>query len=340
MSLLTDELNQQPAALRCLVERYRHSGELTRLGQSAAGSRWVLTGMGASYHAACLGALYLNAHGVPAVAMEASDLTHYALALKSSGDLLVYLSQSGSSGEVPPFLDALPTGARLVGITNHSESLLARKAQWMLHMEAGDETLIASKTYLNSLALLWLLSRQASANWEGSEWDTLLALADRAEELLAKSEEIGQQWLKQYASRDLLLFLGHGPHAVTARQSAMTLSEWAKKPTLHASIGAFRHGFIEAVQPGLRAVVFAPPGRSLSSSRALSRELALYGVSVGVVQNGELHGIDEVVDHSPVDELLSPILDIIPIQLFADALAASLGIAPGFRYIGKVVTQL
>jgi hypothetical protein len=60
-----------------------------------------------------------------------------------------------------------------------------------------------------------------------------------------------------------------------------------------------------------------------------------------LIEHGHTRGLDEPANHtSELDEFLAPILDIIPAQLFADALARVRGVEPAFRYIGKVVTRL
>jgi fructoselysine-6-P-deglycase FrlB-like protein len=88
-------------------------------------------------------------------------------------------------------------------------------------------------------------------------------------------------------------------------------------------------------------VVFASPGRSLSNSLALAEELHGYGVRVLLVQNGCTRELDEQ-EIQPIvwDEFLSPILDVIPTQLYAEALARYLGQRSGFRYLSKVATKL
>jgi glucosamine 6-phosphate synthetase-like amidotransferase/phosphosugar isomerase protein len=60
-----------------------------------------------------------------------------------------------------------------------------------------------------------------------------------------------------------------------------------------------------------------------------------------LIENGRLHSLAETLSPAPpVDEFLSPILDVIPIQLYTDELARRRGIEPGFRYISKVVQRL
>jgi glucosamine--fructose-6-phosphate aminotransferase (isomerizing) len=341
MNRLIDELMQQPTYLRSLVEDYRRNKRIGAIRSLALPPRWILTGMGASFHAGWIGSYYLNSLGIPASACETTDLMNYTHAVARTSAWTVYVSQSGSSGEITPFLESLPAADILLSITNNPLSELARRGSWFLPMDAGEETLVASKTYINPLAILWLLGREVSGKWDGSEYSQLLDVADRVERILAQAQAVAERMVSTLDDCSPVLFLGHGPHSVTARQSAMVLSEWAKLPALHAGVGAFRHGFIETIQPGFGVVLFAAPGQTAASSLDLANELSQYGARVLLVENGCLQELDEPISGEPaVDEFLSPILDIIPIQLYADGLAKERQIEPGFRYISKVVQRL
>jgi glutamine---fructose-6-phosphate transaminase (isomerizing) len=341
MSTLMEEILQQPEYLRRLIADYQGSDRIQKIISTHSPERWVLTGMGASFHAAWIGSIHLNTLGIPAAAHEATDLLNYSrAALTDPAAWLVYVSQSGTSGEVSPFLETMRPGRTFLTITNNVESGLAQKATWMLPMNAGEEHLVATKTYINPLAILWLLGRQAAGTWTGQEYQELQRVADRVERTLANADRVAARLIETFSECSPVLFLGHGPHGVTARQSAMVMSEWAKLPALHAGVGAFRHGFIETVQPGFGVVVFAAPGRAYASSISLASELAEYGARVLVIENGELcEPGQRPAQDEPVDEFLSPILDMIPIQLYTEGLAREKNI-DGFRYIGKVVSKL
>jgi glucosamine--fructose-6-phosphate aminotransferase (isomerizing) len=247
--------------------------------------------------------------------------------------LLVYVSQSGSSGEIEPLFANLPSNTATIGITNNPQSLLGQRAGTVLPLCAGEEYTVATKTFLNTLALLNLLS--------GVEIDTLRQVREQIAALLASSEATSALWLETLADAQNLYFLGHGLHAVTARHCAMMFGEWAKRPVAHASIGAFRHGYIEAVEPRMGVVIFAPPGIGQSSALALAGELAGYGAAVLVVENGHTRRFNDSPRGDALgDEYLSPMLDVIPAQLCSEALARLAGFPLGFRYINKVVTKL
>ncbi len=87
--------------------------------------------------------------------------------------------------------------------------------------------------------------------------------------------------------------------------------------------------------------MFAAPGGTYDSACELAQELNGYGANVILVENGRMHPFNaRCQTHASVDEYLSPILDVIPVQFFAEALQRALGLEAGFRYISKVVRRL
>jgi glutamine---fructose-6-phosphate transaminase (isomerizing) len=340
MRPLFDELLQQPDALRQMAGWYQKNNPFKDLIKLSSNGRWVLSGMGASYHAAWIAAMHLNTLGIRAEAIEAVDLLHYRFSALGDGDGFIYISQSGDSGEVPPLLERLSPAVNLVAITNNPKSPLARRASLLLPMLGGAEAYVASKTYINPLAILWLAARRLGSAASDSDWQNLEMIAVRLEAILASAGQIARQLQTTFDLSQPLLFTGHGPHAATARQAAMMLSEWAKFPAMNAGIGAFRHGFIETIRPGCGVIVFTPSGITQASALKLASELSSYGANVLRIENGCLCSVDEVLPEAEINEFLSPILDIIPAQIFTESLANTLGLEPGFRYISKVVRSL
>jgi glucosamine--fructose-6-phosphate aminotransferase (isomerizing) len=335
MSDLVAELREQPGALRAVAQFYAGSEGGSRGLPSAPAGLCVFTGMGASYHAALIAAAHAAALGLPALAVEAIDLLNYTGAgLLRPGHTLIYLSQSGKSVEVEAILRQNGGRARVIGITNQPESPLGRAAHACLPILADQRYRLASKNYINSLAVTWLLARSWAGAGGPGDLDVLLQTADRVEALLAGSEATTTALLDAFAQADPLVLLGHGPHAATARQSALMLSEWARTPALYGGVGAFRHGFVETVTPRMGVLFFAPPGRTEESALELANALPQFGVTARRVANGRLVGLDAPAGDG-LDEFLSPILDVIPMQVFTAALSERKGVTPDFRYIDR-----
>lgn len=339
MTNLITELLQIPSALLDLVNLYQ-KGEGREKLRLPVPERPLLVGMGASYHAAWIGSLLLRRAGIASIHEEASEVIQFQRALPRQCAPLIYISQSGSSGEVEPLLDLFGRPEQIIGITNDLASPLARKAGHVLPMAAGNETLIAGKTYANTLALLWL----AAGQWAGADLDTSLEalrkLAGRIASIQERRARVVERLEPVFEQAWRVVILGNGPHAASARQAAMTLSEWPKIACLSFGIGAYRHGFIESADKETAVILFTPLGPGRASALALGEELRGYGVTVLRIENGEVLALDDPEVADPVDEFLSPILDALPVQLFAEHAACKRLETPGFRYISKVVTKL
>lgn len=334
---LMDDLREQPQALLQLVDFYRQPGSNALLRPISGVNLFVFTGMGASYHAALVAAAHAAACGLPAVAVEAVDLLNYqSEGLLREGNVMVYISQSGKSVEVDALL-AKNKGAQVIAVTNRPESPLGAAAGVILPLLADQQYRMASKNYVNTLAVLWLFVRRQAGISAGADFQTLEDAARRVESILARAEQVSGALTGVLGGGGPLFFLGHGPHVATARQSALMLSEWARLPCHFAGIGAFRHGFVETVTPEMRVVLFAPPGRAEQSALSLGRVLPDLGPAVVRIAYGEIASMEDAgvqPEAGPLpDEFLSPLLDVIPMQLFADAVSRARGITPDFRYL-------
>jgi glucosamine--fructose-6-phosphate aminotransferase (isomerizing) len=337
MNPFREEIYRQPGALRRFVRIYRDQPQL--LAGIAAPRELVLTGMGASYYAAGAMSLLFQSIGIWTLVLEASEVALYGSPSLGAGRQLLYISQSGASPEVAPLLTRRQEIA--IAVTNDSGSPLAQAARWVLPLFVEGETTVATQTYLHSLASLWLLSRHWSNGLAGRDFVVLDLAAGRIAALLDRSEEICGRWLEACAGRGSLIFTGYGPQAYSARQAAQTVAEWAKLPVIGLSGGALRHGMVEIVGPDSFVVVFAAPGKAQAVSLELARDLESCGARLLLVEAGETRGLDQTgAALSWVDEFLAALLDVLPAQLFAEALAWDLGVPPGFRYLSKVVKKI
>lgn len=332
------DILDQPEALARLVGHYRNGTGAAALAGTDRPSRVVLTGMGASYHAALWGAHALQARGIWALAVEASELLHYGGVLLDGADAVIFISQSGASAEVIPLLDRLPPGCHVVGITNDRCSPLAMRAATHLDLVAGRETTVACKTYLNTLACLWLLAGQ----WRDSSPDAALrdieAVSGGVAALIDDGDAVAEAWIERLGEARMVVFAGHGPHVASARQGAMMMGEWLKRAALGTGIGAFRHGMIEIVDETTAVVLLGAGGRTGDSVSKLASDLRSYGATVLDLVEGRIAG--SAGGARTFAEQLSPLLDVVPMQLCVEAAARRSSIPPVFRHISKVVASL
>jgi glucosamine--fructose-6-phosphate aminotransferase (isomerizing) len=341
-SLFYEEVAGQPQALRRLIDLYASADGRALLAAVPAASPSLFLGMGASHHSGLIAAHALRQRGRPqTLALEATEAIYGEAAVLEQASGVIYISQSGASGEVLPLLDRLPAGAHVTALTNDDQSPLARQARVVLPVLAGHEETVATKTLTNTLALLWLLIQQWTHELDANDFAVLRWVAGQLDDTLAQAAALAELWLTQLGQARAYVMIGAGLQAITARHTAMILMEWLKLPAIGASVGAFRHGPIEITQPGVGVVVFAAPGPAYASSCQLAGTLADYGASVLLVEQGRTRRLAEpALDGYSIDGALSAILDSLPVQIFAEALAREKGLEPGFRHIEKIVTHI
>lgn len=341
MSRFFDEMRQQPATLRALAAAYQQPAARKLLLAYPPGSQPLFLGMGASHHAGLLAARHLQRSGIAALALEAADLLQPDNVWLQRADTIVFVSQSGASAEVQPVCAQLRATSALLAITNEPQSILAHSARTVLALHAGAEATVSSKTYVNSLALLWLLARAWQGRLDTAAFDELARVADHIEQLLENCTGIAARWLAEVGSADWQVFVGQGAPAVTARQSAMMVNEWAKGHALAHSVGSFRHGPVESADTRMGAVLFAAPNEYQAMTARLATDLHGYGCRVLLVQGGEAFAPGQPLPGAaPFDEFLLPIIDTVAAQIYVDSLTTAQNVTEGFRYISKVTAKL
>jgi glutamine---fructose-6-phosphate transaminase (isomerizing) len=131
MTTFLDEIVQQPEALADTLHLYTSDLNLLVQCEQAfhGGYRRILfSGMGASFFATFPAQLQLLSHGIEALAVETSELLHYMQTLITPDTMLVLVSQSGYSAEVVKLLEEIDPSAFVIGITNDTESPLAKRS--------------------------------------------------------------------------------------------------------------------------------------------------------------------------------------------------------------------
>jgi glucosamine--fructose-6-phosphate aminotransferase (isomerizing) len=338
MNPFLTEIREQPEGLRRVRALYGGPGHellgtLARLGQKRPLPTVVFSGMGSSLFAATPAMRYLSDRGVHATAIETSELLHYHVKGLPDDALLFLVSQSGETIEVERLLQRVPGRERLVAVTNVPGSTLGRAGFLTLPMEAGTQQVaVSSRAYHNTVAVL-LLAAEALTGGQGLI-DRLGPAAEGMWSLLADGESLGQALDEFLGAPATASVLARGPSLATAFAGALNLKEVARLAAEPMSAAQFRHGPIEVASSTHAAILFAPLGVTFTLLRKLSGELLGFGARVLFVTDSQEtrdhHGDGLlVVRHPHLDETLAPLLNLIPIQLLANARAERLGLEPG-----------
>ncbi len=314
-SVLLGEIREQPDVLERLLSRER--GRVARMGRELGRRdlRFVLiAARGTSDNAARYAQYALGLTRRLPVALAAPSLTTlYARPPRLSGALVVGISQSGRSPDVVETVAAATrAGVPTLAIVNDVESPLARAAERVLPLHAGEErSVAATKTYTAQLAAVALLATALADDRRLARGLSSLPGAV-AEALGAEGSARRAALLLAGASRAAVM--GRGLNYPTALELALKLKELALLEAEGFSTADFRHGPIALAGPGYPVVVVSPPGSVTAPDLAeLAAELRRRGSAVLTIGEGERPAI-----RLPrVPELLSPVVAVVPGQLLA-----------------------
>lgn len=327
-----DAARPQLTAIQSLLDRAR-SGEFHQI---------IFSGMGSSFSVVYPTILRLIECDLCIHAVEASELIHYQSNLIHDDSLVIFISQSGNSAEVPGLLKtAHERGAPVLAITNTPDSPLHRGATETLFIHAGAEATVSSKTYTCSLAMLHLLATALLEEDMQQAAADLNALVSHIREQLSEWHQSARTLAEQWRNTGAIEYLGRGYSTASALTAALISKESMKLPTEALNAGQFRHGPIELVDRDFTGVLFAGDRKSRQLNAELGQDIARLGGHLAVISETDLEVPDTVWLRVPeCTPALLPLTEIVPVQLLCAELSAKRGFEPGhFRYIGKVTSH-
>ncbi len=276
------EIFEQPKALNDLIAFYRGEGKerLRVWAARAKKSRRVLfAGMGSSEITPQMVLAAMARDGVDGSTIDAGELLHYPF---PTPGLTVLFSQSGESFEVKALAERIGQKETLVAVTNNTESSLARCASLVLPLFAGHETAISTKTYVNSMAILFLMAESLRDQFPLDRLENVAGLMSQFD---GEGIELAAGLL---ADTRVTHFIGRGPAMVAVKQAALTFMEGTRGSGLAFTGGSFRHGPFELVDDTHRCVFFLPGGKTFDLLKKMALEAAGKGSHVVVITDQTL----------------------------------------------------
>lgn len=331
MTAMREEMGQQ-ARVVAAMGADMGSFEAASGEARASGARFVLyAARGTSDNAAVYGK-YLTtiAAGLPCGLAVPSAATLYHKSIDLRDCLVIGISQSGETPDVAEYVArARAAGAFTLAITNDRDSTLAGVAHRVLATGAGEERAVAAtKTYTSQLAALALFwSAWTSDSDMGAALRTQIPAAMEAALTL---EEATADIAVRLSHAERLLVTGRGYNFSTALETALKVEETCYLPAMPFSAADLRHGPIAVVEPRYPVLVFALTGATYTGMRELHDDLRSRGAQTFVVTDSDdkFAGAAAVLRVPVVPEPLSPLVAVVPGQLFALRLALARGLDP------------
>lgn len=346
-SFMAKEVSEQPEAVANTIRGRIHDGqvvipELDGLDELFVGiNRVIITACGTASYAALVGKYAIEQWARVAVDVELAHEFRYRDPVIGADTLVVSISQSGETMDTLMAVKyASERGARTLSICNTQGATIPRESDAVVYTHAGPEVAVAStkafSAQITALLLLGLhMGRVRGAVADASvDVAELAALPEKITKVLESEHEHVSQLASWMADTRSVLFLGRHVGYPIALEGALKLKEISYIHAEGFAAGELKHGPIALIEPGQPVFVLVPSPRhsALVHSKVVSniQEIRARGARVIVIaEEGDaavLPFADEVIHIPLAGVMFEPLLAVVPLQIFAMALATAKGL--------------
>jgi glucosamine--fructose-6-phosphate aminotransferase (isomerizing) len=353
------EIHEQPKALTdTLRARLKTNGvksiNLEEIGFDASwakANRVVISACGTAWHAGVVGKYAFEHFTRIPVDVDIASEYRYRKPIIDPNNIFIIISQSGETADTLAAMRmAREGGARIIAITNVVGSTLAREADLVMYTWAGPEIAVAStKAFTTQLMCLYLIAFQFGVlrgTIDATEADKLIGALERipeqANSILFHKEEV-QRFASRQFNKTKAFFLGRQFDYAISLESALKLKEISYTHSEAFAAGELKHGPIALVDTDTLVVATCTQSALFDKMDSNIKEVKARGATVLVITYEDEPYFDKTADEifripRTIDEL-TPILSVIPSQLFAYYCSVLRGLDPDKpRNLAKSVT--
>jgi glucosamine--fructose-6-phosphate aminotransferase (isomerizing) len=345
------EIYEQPQAIAKTVEKHLQNdilfpGELHAIESALLTfEKLIIAASGSSRHAGLAGEIMIEDLSGVAVDVEYASEYCYRSTHAAVDPIVMVVTQSGETADtIAAQREALTRGVKTIAVSNVAEATIPREASAALITGAGPELAVpATKSFTTQVTVLYLMALflarkrgRMTTEVTRSYLQRLLRLPDAIESNLRAWDDLAEQYGRKHYQAEKFLYLGRGVHYAIAREGALKLKEISYAHAEGYPAGELKHGPNALVDEHLPVVVLATcdkrdPDSVLRYRRTLevmkevkSRRGRL--VTVATEGDQEVAGVaDDLFFVPAAPELLLPIIEVIPLQLFAYHVATKKG---------------
>jgi glutamine---fructose-6-phosphate transaminase (isomerizing) len=349
--LMLKEIYEQPTAIAKTIEQHLKNdiifpGELNPIESALLTfEKLIIAASGSSRHAGLAGEIMIEDLSGVAVDVEYASEYCYRSTHAAVDPIVMVITQSGETADtIAAQREALTRGVKTIAISNVPNTTIVREAGAALISGAGPELSIpATKSFTTQLTILYLMALffarrrgRMTSEVTRSYLQRLEQLPDAIDAKLDMWDKLAEQFGAIHFKAEKFLYLGRGVHYAIAREGALKLKEISYAHAEGYPAGELKHGPNALVDDKLPVVVLATcdhadPDSVLRYRRTLEvmKEVrSRRGPLVTVATEGDTE-VESIADHvfyvPAATELLLPILEVIPLQLFAYHVAVNKG---------------
>ena len=295
----------------------------------------VIIACGTAYNAGLVGKYAIEKWGQMPVDVELASEYRYREPSLDKKTLVIPISQSGETMDTLMALRyAKSKGATIFSVCNTNGSTIGRESDAVLYTHAGPEIAVAStKAFATQLIAMYLIGLEIGKSLDNLSKKEVNAIVEQLSALPAKVEQVLEtveplrELTRKFKDAQSVLFLGRDVGYPTALEGALKLKELAYMHAEGFAGGELKHGPIALIDKGTPVVAIMPAEHSVLAEKMASniQEVKARGAVVIAISEFDFVGADHLIRIPKIDQLLQPVLAVVPLQVIAYEMAVARG---------------
>ncbi len=333
---MAKEIHEQPTAIKDTLERrLDDNGTITldTINMTKEDldkvQRIYVVACGTAYHAGLLGKYAMEKFMKVQVIADIASEFRYADPILDENTLIVLVSQSGETADTLAVLrEAKEKGARVLAVTNVVASSIAREAHDVFYTWAGPEISVAStKAYTTQIVSLYMIALDfalkkgtITREYYNEMIAKMRAIPAQVVEVL-KGEDSIKEIAKKFEETTSAFYLGRGIDCSLAMEGALKLKEISYIHAEAFAAGELKHGTIALIEKDIPVIAVATQEKlfeKMVSNMEEVRARGAYIIGIAQSHNKDVEkAADDVIYIPDADDILAPILSVVPMQILA-----------------------
>ena len=331
------EIHEQPKAVRdTMSQRIAKDGKTIVMDELKWDADYLnsfnkiyIVACGTAYHAGMVGKYYIEKLARTVVEVDVASEFRYREPIVDENTLFIAVSQSGETSDtLAAMKESKRLGAKTLAITNVVGSSIAREADQVLYTWAGPEIAVAStKAYTTQIVLFFMLALYMAEIKKTVAPERVAELIGQLQKIPAQiSETLSdveplKTFAKRYGFNDDVFYIGRGLDYHVALEGSLKLKEISYIHAEAYAAGELKHGTLALIVEGVPVIALATQKSVYEKTLSNIKEVkARDAVVIGIATEGD-EELEKYVDHvmkvPETDELVIPILTVVPLQLLA-----------------------
>ncbi|MBE6073758.1 MAG: glutamine--fructose-6-phosphate transaminase (isomerizing) [Selenomonas ruminantium] len=331
------EIHEQPKAVRdTMSQRIAKDGKRIVMDELKWDADYLnsfnkiyIVACGTAYHAGLVGKYYIEKLARTVVEVDVASEFRYREPIVDENTLFIAVSQSGETSDtLAAMKESKRLGAKTLALTNVVGSSIAREADQVLYTWAGPEIAVAStKAYTTQIVLFFMLALYMAQIKQTLKPERIAELIGMLHEIPAQVSrtledvEPIKTFAKQYGFNEDVFYIGRSLDYDVALEGSLKLKEISYIHAEAYAAGELKHGTLALIVEGVPVIALATQKSVYEKTLSNIKEVkARDAVVIGIAAEGD-EELEKYVDHvmkvPETDELLIPILTVVPLQLLA-----------------------